>query len=356
MNRHSRTFRTPPQMGIVHRDLRPENVLLSSDSAAAVVKLTGFGRASPLAAVEADCGPTGAGKSEASPGVAQVTAAPSGRAALEGSVGGGGDPRYMAPEVAAGRAHGPAADAWACGVILFRLLSGEVPFEGATPQEVLDAVRGPLDAAFSHPVWWNASQEAIDLVSHLLHKDPAARMRVEEVLSHEWMVKHAEGTARPLEISRTLSFDSIAGAARLAALDRQRVDASWSAAIASASAVATRQERQALLRRRASLDPSAMAAIKAAAAPGPPEAAVDASAGSGCHCCWAGDSARSHRERGRDLSKDPVLRSILAAALEAHFEVGASALSSPTSARSCRDLRSIAPLALHTLRDIQATN
>ena len=352
----------------MHRDLRPENVLLSSDSSAAVVKLTGFGRARTLAARElpgwgdvSDLGDHEDLYPANSPGPSRSGAASilaefnwtthSGREELEG-----GDPRYMAPEVAAGRAHGPAADAWACGVILFRLLSGEVPFEGATPQEVLDAVRGPLDAAFSHPVWWNASQEAIDLVSHLLHKDPAARMRVEEVLSHEWMVKHAEGTARPLEISRTLSFDSIAGAARLAALDRQRVDASWSAAIASASAVATRQERQALLRRRASLDPSAMAAIKAAAAPGPPEAAVDASAGSGCHCCWAGDSARSHRERGRDLSKDPVLRSILAAALEAHFEVGASALSSPTSARSCRDLRSIAPLALHTLRDIQATN
>ena len=33
----------------MHRDLRPENVLLSSDSAAAVVKLTGFGRAATLA-------------------------------------------------------------------------------------------------------------------------------------------------------------------------------------------------------------------------------------------------------------------------------------------------------------------
>ena len=51
-----------------------------------------------------------------------------------------GTPEYMAPEQAAGAEAGPAADIYALGAILSRLLTGHPPFRGDTPMEVLQAL------------------------------------------------------------------------------------------------------------------------------------------------------------------------------------------------------------------------
>jgi tetratricopeptide (TPR) repeat protein/tRNA A-37 threonylcarbamoyl transferase component Bud32 len=111
--------------GILHRDLKPSNVLLepiagttsqpqSPDSLGFTPKLTDFGLAKYLSS-DSDTTATG-----------DIV----------------GTPAYMAPEQASGRVHeiGPAADIYALGAILYHLLTGHAPFQGATKLDTLRQV------------------------------------------------------------------------------------------------------------------------------------------------------------------------------------------------------------------------
>jgi tetratricopeptide (TPR) repeat protein len=109
------------ERGVIHRDLKPGNVLLaacglaSAKPQAAVPKLTDFGLAKTLGA--------------------------EGKSTRTGAL--LGTPRYMAPEQAGGAKGlvGPATDVYALGAILYELLTGRPPFEGTTVEETLELVR-----------------------------------------------------------------------------------------------------------------------------------------------------------------------------------------------------------------------
>jgi eukaryotic-like serine/threonine-protein kinase len=100
------------ERGILHRDLKPNNILLTADG---VPKIVDFGLAKLLDAEE------GQTRSEALLGT----------------------PSYMAPEQAAGNAKNVAApaDIYSLGAILYELLTGRVPFQGPNPLSTLEQVR-----------------------------------------------------------------------------------------------------------------------------------------------------------------------------------------------------------------------
>jgi len=146
--------------GVCHRDLKPDNFIFSSVGPveSTPLKLIDFGFARRFKAGEV----------------------------LTTCI---GTALYVAPEVMK-RAYGPACDLWGCGVIMYCLLCGCLPFDGATPKDVLKKVRKgtySLDGS----LWAAVSTGAKSLIQRLLVKDPERRPSASEVAQDEWVSKKA---------------------------------------------------------------------------------------------------------------------------------------------------------------------
>lgn len=142
-------------LGICHRDLKPENILLDKDLN---VKIADFG----MAALE------------------------SGRL-LETSC---GSPHYAAPEIVSGlQYHGAESDVWSCGVILFALLTGRLPFDDDNIRDLLLKVqRGEFE------IYEALSDEAVDLIHQMLTVAPEQRIKTNDILKHPLIQKYYDYT------------------------------------------------------------------------------------------------------------------------------------------------------------------
>ncbi|XP_023519570.1 CBL-interacting serine/threonine-protein kinase 23-like isoform X2 [Cucurbita pepo subsp. pepo] len=157
--------------GVFHRDLKPENLLLDANG---VLKVSDFGLSALPQQVRED-------------GLLHTTC---------------GTPNYVAPEVINNKGYdGAKADLWSCGVILFVLMAGYLPFEDSNLVALYKKIH---KAEFTCPPWF--STNAKKLIKRILDPNPATRITIPEVIENEWFRK---GYKPPTFEQADISLDDV---------------------------------------------------------------------------------------------------------------------------------------------------
>lgn len=165
------------KQGICHRDLKPENLLFLTSDEDSAIKVIDFGLSRSFAE-------KGGLKKDA------------GESTMKTKV---GTAYYVSPEVLQGD-YDEKCDVWSCGVILYIMLSGDPPFNGANDNDIYKKIK---QKKFSFPAkkWEKISQDAKDLITLML-SDPDKRPTAEDVLSNTWVKDLAPNSGDTI-----LSFD-----------------------------------------------------------------------------------------------------------------------------------------------------
>eukprot|EP01062_Namystynia_karyoxenos_P049616 TRINITY_DN3802_c3_g1_i1.p1 TRINITY_DN3802_c3_g1~~TRINITY_DN3802_c3_g1_i1.p1 ORF type:complete len:502 (+),score=157.83 TRINITY_DN3802_c3_g1_i1:221-1507(+) len=148
------------KQGIVHRDLKPQNLLLTSDNQ---LKLADFGF-SNFQQMSDDGKVTHTMRLQTCCGT----------------------PNYAAPEIFLGRGYsGFETDVWSCGVILYVMLVGHVPFKSDGKVKGLQGVIIAIcEGRFSIPS--ALSDTARDLIRRIMTNDPQQRITIDDIIAHSW--------------------------------------------------------------------------------------------------------------------------------------------------------------------------
>ena len=140
--------------GVVHRDVKLENVMVQTQAGGVRARLIDYGLACFLG-----------------PGLVEQEAV--------------GTLKYAAPELVSGSGYTHKADCWSLGVMMYILLQGKVPFFGDSEQQVAMRIQHKrLDFASSK--WKGVSTDALEVLAGLLRRKPGNRMSAVDVLLSDW--------------------------------------------------------------------------------------------------------------------------------------------------------------------------
>ncbi|KAF5944819.1 hypothetical protein HYC85_018896 [Camellia sinensis] len=157
--------------GVFHRDLKPENLLLDANG---ILKVSDFGLSALPQQIRED-------------GLLHTTC---------------GTPNYVAPEVIKNKGYdGAKADLWSCGVILFVLLAGFLPFEESNLMELYKKI---FKAEFLCPPWFSSGSRK--LIKRILDPNTETRITIAEIIENEWFQK---GYRPPTFEQEDVSLDDV---------------------------------------------------------------------------------------------------------------------------------------------------
>ncbi|XP_069321325.1 ribosomal protein S6 kinase alpha-5 isoform X5 [Eulemur rufifrons] len=161
-------------VGVVHRDLKPENLLFTDENDNLEIKIIDFGFA------------------RLKPPDNQPLKTPCFTL------------HYAAPELLNHNGYDESCDLWSLGVILYTMLSGQVPFQShdrsltcTSAEEIMKKIKKG-DFSFEGEAWKNVSQEAKDLIQGLLTVDPNKRLKMSGLRYNEWLQDGSQLSSNPL--------------------------------------------------------------------------------------------------------------------------------------------------------------
>ncbi|RVW85106.1 Serine/threonine-protein kinase ATG1a [Vitis vinifera] len=144
---------------LIHRDLKPQNLLLSTNEAttAPLLKIGDFGFARDL-----------------TQGLADTQC---------------GSPLYMAPEIIQNQKYDAKADLWSVGAILFQLVTGRPPFDGSTQFQLFHNILSASELRFPQGALQELHPDCVDLCRRLLRQNPVERLTFNEFFNHKFLVE-----------------------------------------------------------------------------------------------------------------------------------------------------------------------